>query len=382
MHGDGGVQDLYQLIYADRPDHIRCAGAPWAGVARAVEQTMAVLDDGRRKLAKVWRSPAGTTYLAEMDRVVEAMRATSQAARHNGQVMDAAADALNGIQKDVSILTTAPVPDDARERFARAIVSSLDDSYQQAIADFHPVPIFDPNIEEGRPFDPDKPGLSSSPTVGSSGRESAEKGSSSKGLPSWVPTQPSSGTVSPTSHSESLTEGPRLQSGTVEAPTSTGGHGEALRSERLGRTGTRGPGSPTQPSGDGRIGAGWPAVLPGAVVPGRMPATPGQPRVPGGTYPAVPTQGTQGATQSRAGHAGQRSSMVGGVPVGGATGTREGSPGWCGYRRPSEQFPTSRQYVAPQVITPAVTAEPRPDQVSTDYTDEDGNRITIRRPHD
>lgn len=77
---------------------------------------------------------------------------------------------------------------------------------------------------------------------------------------------------------------------------------------------------------------------------------------------------------TRAG-SGDPGAMVGGVPTGGAGSA--GRSGWQGYRRPAERFPTTER----TAVAPLIGAVPEePELISTDYADEYGNRITIRRP--
>jgi hypothetical protein len=70
--------------------------------------------------------------------------------------------------------------------------------------------------------------------------------------------------------------------------------------------------------------------------------------------------------------------VLGEVPVAGSGGAA--GRHWQGYRCPPEPFPTSRQHAVPAVIGPSSSGEPEPIEVSTDYVDESGNRVTIRRP--
>jgi hypothetical protein len=394
--------ELLRLIYADQPDHVRSAGGPWAGVARTVERTMAVLEDGQRKLAEVWRSPAGTAYLAEMGRVVDAMRATSEAARHNDQVMSAVADALDARQKDFGVLSRAPIPADARERYARAIVQALDEDYHQAVANFRPVPEFDPRIEEEQPLvHSDKDASSSTVGAGStSPRPSASGGTTSRRLPSWVPTQPG----------EQVGQTSRGGDGGGTGTATGVGSGPALQG--VGNTPSAFPSSVSPwPGVDPPVGGTSPGA-PGASAWDRQPSTwmtPGGPTggvtqpVPGPRDPtggspnrglAQPPRGGAGlispepggssgaAISGRSGAAGH-GPLVGGMPVGGFS-SSSGRP-WSGYRRRPEEFPTNRRHAVPPVIAPTTSVDEEEsglDQVSTDYVDDFGNRITIRRPRD
>ncbi len=387
------LQEQYRLIYADRPDQIRAAGGPWAGVARTVEQTTAVLEDGRQKLAQIWRSPAGTAYLTEMDRVVEAMRATSQAARYNDQVMSAAADKLDAIQKDTGVLSTAPIPDEAREHWARSIVKTLDDSYQQSIADFQPVQMPDSHIRTSSALDPGTPAqttpnrTSSSAANGSVGSAASAHEAQASGVPSWVPTQPDSGSQLGSPSHDVPSAGPQLEGIPGDASTGWGGAPGVQSSEGL-RPGVPGAGSTALTPGDSRIGPEWAGVPSGALtpiqgrqVPGRS-RLPGQSRVPGRAVAGEPVQAPPGAAQTRAASSSRPGSVIGGMPMGGMPGAPGGSQGWSGYRRPPEPFPTSRRKTAPSVIEPAVEPKPEPAGVSTEYMDEYGNHITIRRPRE
>lgn len=399
--GDGGFatefEQLSYLIYVDRPEHVRAAGGPWAGVARVVEQTSVVLEDGQAKLGEVWRSPAGHLYVAKMGEVAKAMREVSAVARHNGQVMDAAADALDAKQKDFAVLSTAPIPSEARESYARAIVGSLNESYQQAVADFRPVPP-PPESDIGQ----DRP-TTNGPRYASSRHDatfdggsafggSAPSGSSavttSKRMPSWVPT-PGTAAAEPVDAPESTMppgEGPQLQNAT--SGTSPDGGWRAMPG---GSDSSPAPGGSPRtapnaqppsttaglPFGVGRSSAGPTGVMPGSVggrpPTGQQPWQPGRPGTAKGPYSAEGT--ARPAPTARAG-AGQPGAMLGGVPTGAAGGA--GRSGWQGYRRPAEPFPTSQQTVVAPVIGAAPPEEP--EVVNTDYADEYGNRITIRRP--
>jgi hypothetical protein len=361
-----------------------------------------VLEDGQRKLAEVWRSPAGTAYLAEMGRVVEAMRATSEAARHNDQVMSAVADALDARQKDFGVLSRAPMPADARERYARAIVRALDEDYHQAVANFRPVPAIGPSFQYERPLDPTPHDKLPTSNDGSSATTQSSRSirTTSGRLPSWVPTQPS----------ENLGQTPlRGDDGSgIDAATEAG---PALQS--MGRT------PPASPSSTGP----WPNVDPH--VPGRSPGAgniPGadewsgpstwstarapstglshptrawrdlygqpsprglaQPHRSGPNLPPEPGASLGNAASGRSPVASQQGSLVGGLPVAGSAGSA-GRP-WSGYRRRPEPFPSSVRHTVPPVIAPGAPEEeePGPDQVATDYVDDLGNRITIRRPRD
>jgi hypothetical protein len=55
---------------------------------------------------------------------------------------------------------------------------------------------------------------------------------------------------------------------------------------------------------------------------------------------------------------------------------------WQGYRRPPEPFPASHRHAVPPVIGPPPSGEPEPVEIATDYVDEGGNQITIRRQPD
>ena len=400
--------ELLRLIYADQPDHVRSAGGPWAGVARTVERTMAVLEDGQRKLAEVWRSPAGTAYLAEMGRVVEAMRATSEAARHNDQVMSAVADALDARQKDFGVLSRAPIPADARERYARAIVQALDEDYHQAVANFRPVPEISRRHDKEQPLTNGGQHGSPSSTNGFSSttattRSSASGGTTSSGLPSWVPTQPgervarssSEGNVGGASAIVDARTGPTLQGvggGTPTSPSYIGpwpdvdspAAGGIPRAENASDGGVW----PRQPSTWAKPGtptgvvtqppSGWRDLTGGS--PTRGPAQPSR----GGAGLQTPEPGGSAgaAANARPTTAGQHGSVVGGMPIGGSS----SSPGrpWSGYRRRPEPFPTSSRHAVPQVIAPAAQDEEESglDEVTTDYVDDLGNRISIRRPRD
>lgn len=398
--------ELLRLIYADQPDHVRSAGGPWAGVARTVERTMAVLEDGQRKLAEVWRSPAGTAYLAEMGRVVEAMRATSEAARHNDQVMSAVADALDARQKDFGVLSRAPMPADARERYARAIVRALDEDYHQAVANFRPVPEIirrhdkeQPLTADGQHVSPSADGLSSIATTTES---SASGGTTPNELPSWVPTQPgervarpsSEGDVGGTSAIVDARTGPTLQGVGGSTPTSPSSMGPRPNVDSPAANGipkaestpdagvwprqppTWAKGTPTgvvtQPP------SGWRDLTEGS--PTRAPA---QPSRGGAGLPTPEPGGSAGAAANvRPTTAGQHGSVVGGMPINGSS-SSSGRP-WSGYRRRPEPFPTSSRHAVPQVIAPAAQDEEESglDEVTTDYVDDLGNRISIRRPRD
>jgi hypothetical protein len=365
---------------------------------------MAVLEDGQRKLAAVWRSPAGATYLAEMGRVVEAMRATSEAARHNDQVMTAAADALDGKQKDFAVLSTAPIPEDARERYARAIVTSLDESYQQAVANFYPVPVYAGDFYQDRPLAADGPGSTESTRAGRSGGGSGTGGSRTGGgsatggaprqLPSWVPAKPadqSAGGSTSTDDSGSspgatVGDGPQLQGRPGDAhPPGSGTYPEGGAHPRGGPSAT--------PTGQSPPGQSWP--LPGAGGVGSVsvgiptqapPSGPGRRLpirswIPGGRYPEGELASNRSATTAaRVGAGSQPGAMVGGMPA--SVPTSSGQRPWQGYRRPPEPFPTTQQATAPPIIGPATPAEPEPDHITSDYEDEYGNRIMIRRPRD
>jgi hypothetical protein len=382
--------ESYRLIYADEPDHVRLAGGPWAGIAKVVERATAVLEDGQRKLAEVWRSPGGAAYLAEMGRAVAAMRATSESARHNDQVMSAAADALDGKQKDFAVLSTAPIPADARERYARAIVTSLDEDYQQAVANFYPVQLPGPNLYQDRPLIADGSGSTTSPRGGTSGGGSGTGGGSAKtggtprNLPTWVPAQPagqSSSIVNSGSSPDDATGGgPQLQGipggGTYPG---VGTHPGAGTHPGNGVSPNAGPGfqpSPEPPR------ASWVGSGPVAVPPtGPALRSPARSRIPSTPYPeGEPGSGRPTRAATRAGAGGQAGAMVGGVPAGLPAGG--GQRPWQGYRRPPEKFPTSGRLAVAPIIGSASLAEPEPDQVSTDYEDEHGNRITIRRPRE
>jgi hypothetical protein len=383
----GDLQQLAQLMYADEPGHVRLAGDPWVSVAKVVERALVVLEDGQRKLAEIWRSPAGTAYLAEMGRVVDAMRATSEVARHNDQVMSAAADALEAKQKDFAVLAAAPIPEDARERYAQAIVKSLDEDYQQAVANFHGVPTFSPSFEEERPLATDRQGLSSSSggRIGSTSTPSPTQAETPKQLPQWVPS-PSREQVSQVS-TQGDSRGPAPADDTTSGPALQGVGGHSPATPTVG----------AWPSGDApRPGASfghvpaWPsdALTGGTFQPGWRDGA-GQPSTRRTAFPprgsarlvAPEPDGSRGVpTSGRIPATGQPGSVVGGVPVGGSGGSR--SRPWSGYRRPPEAFPISPQHAVPPVIAPAGSDEPEPAEVATDYVDDLGNRITIRRPHD
>jgi hypothetical protein len=406
--GGGGfateLEQLSYLVYADHPEHVRSAGGPWAGVARVVEQTAAVLEGGQVKLAEVWRSPAGQLFLTKMGEVSQAMREVSVVARHNGQVMDAAAEALDAKQKDFAVLSTAPIPQDAREGYARAIVKSLDESYQRAVADFWPVPI------TTGPIDPEQPLLPSasaytvsrqdaaigggSASSGGSARSGGSTGTTPQRLPPWVPTQPAA-VAGPEDGAQSASTpggGPRLQgisTGTTSGwGTTPGGGWAAAPGGSGGVPGATSGGGPSAPStqvpaaaaGPLPFGAGRAGVGPGGVAPrsvGARPSARQQPglRTPGTLYPGEAAGRPATVTRTGAVHSG---GMLGGVPAGASSAA--GRSGWQGYRRPAEPFPISEQAAVAPVIgaTPAGGAEP--ELVSTDYADDYGNRITIRRP--
>jgi hypothetical protein len=407
-YADGGggsateFEVLSYLVHADRPEHIRASGSPWPGVARVVEQAAAVLEDGQVRLAEVWRSPAGQLYLSKMDEVTQAMREISVVARHNGQVMDAAADTLDAKQKDFAVLSTAPLPSDARESYARAIVASLDESYQQSAANFRPVPPA-PNPDIG--WDSSGSSYWASRRNSASGGESAAGNGSSADTstaggsasttprwpPSWVPTQPDAAGPGNISRSAlAPAGGPHLQ-GMPAGPTHSGGGSAGTPDSPGGMPGTTPHGGPPFPPGapapaeppfslsPGRAGArsgGVPSRPAGSRSPaGQQPWLPGRPGTPGAPYAVEAATVRPGAAGGRAG-AGQSGALVGGMPAGAASGA--GRSGWHGYRRPPERFPTSEQ----TAVTPLIGAMPadEPELVSTDYADEYGNQITIRRP--
>lgn len=392
----GGMQELTRLMYADQPDHLRHAGGPWVGVAKAVEQALAVLEDGQRKLAEVWRSPAGATYLAEMDRVIQAMRATSEAARHNDQVMRTAAETLDAKQKDFAVLAGAPIPEDARQRYARAIVKSLDESYEQAIADFYPVPVLtETPIEEDRPLVPHGFENPTTPHGAGAGGSSGTTGSVGKGgaprtMPSWVPTQPAG---QDTNESRSTVDsgltvgtapsgGPQLQGAAGSGTYPAGAHPGTGAHPGVGPSVT--PDVPV-PSGSVRppssLGGGegpdaYPPQAPPHTPNSRDPARSRAPGTP--TFDAGPT--SRRPNTAHAGGGGQPGAMVGGVPPG--LPANGGRHPWQGYRRPLERFPMAKRPVVPPIIGPGSGGGSQPDFVATDYEDEYGNRITIRRPND
>jgi len=376
-------------MYADQPDHLRHAGGPWVGVAKAVEQALAVLEDGQRKLAEVWRSPAGATYLAEMDRVIQAMRATSEAARHNDQVMRTAAETLDAKQKDFAVLAGAPIPEDARQRYARAIVKSLDESYEQAIADFYPVPVLTEYDLQERPLlanESDTTPQQGRRPVGSAGDSSTTTDQAPTHPPSWVPKQPvglAGGGYPSTvdSHPADRSAGPQLQAiaGGASYPT-----------DAPPGTGTN-PGVDTSIAHGLQVPSGSVGPPPGFVAgeaahpPQARPAPP-KLRYPSRSiaydtpnYDAEPTTSRPTAAAVRGGRAGQSGAMVGGVPAG--LPANGGHRPWQGYRRPLERFPTSQLAVVPPIIGPQSSAGAETNYVTTDYEDEYGNRIMIRRPN-
>jgi hypothetical protein len=395
--GGGGtateLEMLSYLINADRPEHIRASGSPWPGVARVVEQAAAVLEDGQVRLAEVWRSPAGQLYLSKMGEVTQAMREISVVARHNGQVMDAAADTLDAKQKDFAALSAAPITNDARTGFARAIVASLDESYQQATANFRPVPPPPALIEPEQPLP--RNGSSYAPSrqntaVGGGSMPSGGAPSSvPQKLPSWVPTRPS--TAGPGTSGPALTPGggPELQGITPGSSpadgwgTTPGGPGSIPGATPGGSTTAPGGWAPPPaaagrlPFGPGRAAA-RPVDMPARSVDPRLPARqrpwpPGRPQTPGAPYPSEAAGRPAGGVRA---NAGQPGAMLGGIPAGAAGGVGRG--GWQGYRRPAERFPTTEQTAVEPVI--GTTPAEEPELVSTDYADEYGNRITIRRP--
>jgi hypothetical protein len=377
MLDNGELQELSELMYADQPDHVRSAGGPWAGVARAVERTLAVLEDGHRKLAEMWRSPAGAAYLAEMSRVVDAMRATSEAARHNDQVMSAAADALDGKQKDFAVLTTAPIPEDARERYARAIVNALDESYQQAVANFRDIPVVAGYDDLERPLfvdQHDQEPSSAGDTDQTSAGQSAQ-GELSKHLPGWVPFQAS----------DTRPGGSSLVVAGEQTPAAGSGNGPELQGTVGSTPGVTRPEMPVTSSSVWQAGQlpNTDGVQSESAGPFWRPATMYEWKLNGNT-PSRSAGST--APNSRSAHVGatgtggqavQPGSLMGGVPVGGSGGAAGNS--WKGYRRPLEPFPTSHRHVVQPVIG-LVSSEPEAIEVATDYVDDWGNRITIRRP--
>jgi hypothetical protein len=391
--------ELFRLMYAEQPDHVRSAAVPWAAVAKTVERAMAALEDGQRKLAEIWRSPAGTAYLAEMGRVVEAMRATSEAARHNDQVMGAAADALDGKQKDFAALSRAPMPEDARERYARAIVQSLDEDYHQAVSNFRPVPAIGPSFQDERPVVAGRRegSPSSSGGTGAAAGGSPKSSGTSERLPSWVPTQPGEQAGQERSYRDDGTLS--TAAGTGPALQGVGGASAAPPQSPGSRSGVEPPPGTAPTGGEPRPGAwpGQPTAWTASGTPAGAMTQPGRrdtaarrsprglaqpPR--GGAGLVMPEQGGQSTVsasgRSAAPAAGQHGAYVGGLPASGSSATA-GRP-WSGYRRRPEIFPTSSRHTAPPVIAPADGEEPEQDEVATDYIDDLGNRITIRRPRD